>query len=342
MTAALAHALSWESFVKLLQDGYNNLQLPTSDNTSVFFDLIVYHASTDPLIFAIRTSLFVAFICWFMSMATGNNSWIDKLWSIVPVLYAIHFSVRDMLYWPSDVAFRYVPRVYIATVLIVIWGVRLTYNFYRKGGYAFDGEDYRWPYVSAKIPSFFWFFFNIFFVCIYQNLLLVAITVPVYTAWRTSLVQTQPLNWIDALATVTFIIGLALEIVADNQQWNFQEAKKKAIAGKEVLTGDFKRGFLTQGLFKYSRHPNFFGELTLWWSVYLFSVAAGYPVYNAWLNPSISGVVSLTLLFQGSTALTEYLSAQKYPSYKLYKRTTSRLIPMPAGSSLEELERKLQ
>ncbi|KAF9366356.1 hypothetical protein BGX34_004001 [Mortierella sp. NVP85] len=320
----LSTAFSWESFGDLLKSGYNNLNLPSSDNESVIYDLIYYHASADPLIFALRAALFFS------------------LWSIAPALYAIHFSVRDMLYWPKDEPFRYLPRVYIVTALITLWGIRLTYNFYRKGGYSLDAEDYRWPYLGTKIPFGIWFLFNIFFICLFQNFLLAAITVPVYTAWRVTLVHQAPLNWIDALATLLFIGGLTLETLADEQQWKFQEAKRKAVAKKEVLIGDIKRGFLTQGLFKYSRHPNFFGELTIWWSVYLFSVASGYPTYTPWINPSIVGAATLTTLFQGSTWLTEYLTSKKYPSYGLYKKTTSRLIPMPAGTSLDDLERKTQ
>lgn len=232
--------------------------------------------------------------------------------------------------------------MYIATALIFVWATRLTFNFYRKGGYAFESEDYRWPYLGTKIPSGIWFLFNITFICLFQHILLVAITVPVYITWRAALVDNTPLNWIDALATLLFIGGLTLETLADEQQWAFQEAKRKAIVKKEVLTGDFKRGFLTQGLFKYSRHPNFFGELTMWWSVYLFSVASGYPTLTPWINPSIVGAVTLTCLFQGSTWLTEYLTSKKYPSYSLYRKTTSRLLPMPAGTSLDELEKKSQ
>ncbi|KAI8594577.1 hypothetical protein EDD21DRAFT_81689 [Dissophora ornata] len=265
MPITIADIISWDTFASLLMDGYQKLRLPSSDNTSIALDFVIFHATADPLIFAIRTSLLFAFICWFQSMATGTHSWVDKLWSIAPVLYSIHYAIRDMFYWPKGEAFHYVPRVYIVTALIALWGIRLTYNFYRKGGYGIDSEDYRWPYLGTVIPSGIWFFFNIFFICIFQNLLLVAITAPVYTAWRASFIETTPLNWIDALATLSFIGGLTLETLADEQQWAFQEAKRKAIAKKEVLTGDFKRGFLTQGLFKYSRHPNFFGEMTIWW-----------------------------------------------------------------------------
>ncbi|KAF9155385.1 hypothetical protein BG015_010035 [Linnemannia schmuckeri] len=332
----------WDAVAKLLTDIYNDLSIPTSDNSNFIYNLLHFHAGADPLEFAIRTSLLCAFICWFLSMANGTHSWVDKLWSIVPAVYAIHYAVRDMLYWPKDVAFNYIPRLYIAAFLISIWAIRLTYNFYRKGGYGFDSEDYRWPYIASKAPGILWFFFNIGFICLFQNLLLAFIVAPVYFSWKASLIENTPLNWIDALAILLFVGGLALETVADEQQWAFQEGKRTAIEKKEVLTGDNKRGFLTQGLFKYSRHPNFFGEMTIWWSVYLFSVAAGYPTYNAWFNPACVGAASLTLLFQVSTTLTEYMTSEKYPAYKLYKKTTSRLIPLPAGTSLDELERKSQ
>jgi len=109
---------------------------------------------------------------------------------------------------------------------------------------------------------------------------------------------------------------------------------------KKKLTGDLKRGFLSHGVFRYSRHPNFFGEMGIWWFVYLFSVAATYPIHIQWINPTIIGTVLLTLLFQGSTPLTEYLSSSKYPAYKQYQKTTSRLIPFFPGRPLDEMEEK--
>ncbi|KAG0346819.1 hypothetical protein BG004_000740, partial [Podila humilis] len=339
----LARFLSWESYGELMVQFWNNLRLPESDNATVILDLIVFHASSDPLIFAIRAGLFFSFFCWFMSMATGKHSWVDKLWSIVPVIYAIHFAIRDQFYWPAteETPYEHSPRLYIASGLILLWGVRLTYNFARKGGYGLESEDYRWPYLAARIPTGLWLLFNISFISLFQNLLLVAITAPLYTAWRSSLVKVTPLNWIDLLAVCVFALGFGLEVVADEQQWHFYESKRLAKENEDkMLTGDCKRGFLTQGLFKYSRHPNFCGEMIIWWSVYLFSVASAYPLYNAWINPSIVGPVMLTLLFQGSTTFTEYLTSQKYPAYKLYKKTTSRLIPLPAGTPLDELEKK--
>ncbi|MDP2439256.1 MAG: DUF1295 domain-containing protein, partial [archaeon] len=95
------------------------------------------------------------------------------------------------------------------------------------------------------------------------------------------------------------------------------------IGQKLPLEGDAKLGFLTHGLFAYSRHPNFFCEFNLWLAFYLFSVGAtGEP-----LNWSLLGYLQLLLLFQSSTAFTERISSAKYPAYRIYQQRVSRLIP---------------
>ncbi|KAF9433444.1 hypothetical protein BGZ76_009464 [Entomortierella beljakovae] len=342
MVVSLDFAFSWQAFADLLLDGFNKLSVPETDHTTIIYDFLVFHSSTDPLIAAIRFSLGVALFCWFQYMASGINSWIDKLRSITPIIYSVHFVIRDKLYWPEDTVYVYSPRLIISGLLVVSWGVRLTHNFYIKGGYSLDYEDYRWPYLRKKTPGFIWFFFNTIYVCIFQQLLLVALTVPVYTVWRASSIENVPLNWFDAVAIVVGFGALIFEGIVDQQMWNFQQAKKVKIANKETLTGDFKRGYITSGYFKYSRHPHYFAEMTIWWSLYLFTVAAGYPNHVAWFNPSIVGIALFTLIFQGATAVTEKISVSKYPSYKLYQSTTSRIIPFFAGKSLDELERKSQ
>ena len=128
------------------------------------------------------------------------------------------------------------------------------------------------------------------------------------------------LNILDFLAALLFVICLVGETTADEQQWKFQNLKIKLKKEKKETLG-----FLTNGLFKYSRHPNYFFEISLWWAFYLFSVASD-SKFN-WFNYSISGAVLLTLLFQGSTWLTELISLRKYPEYAKYQQNVSRIIP---------------
>ncbi len=152
--------------------------------------------------------------------------------------------------------------------------------------------------------------FNVLFICLFQNALLLLLALPAWIAVREG---PAPLGVLDVVAAGLFVTFLVGETVADQQQWRFQS--EKAAGGTT--------GFLSGGLFRYSRHPNYFCEQLIWWSFYLFGVGAGAP----WINPSLAGPLLLTALFQGSTAFTEAISASKYPGYADYQRRTSRLTP---------------
>jgi steroid 5-alpha reductase family enzyme len=270
-------------------------------------ELLELYESTDPLVTALWVAGGLALLCWVLSLITKEYSWVDRLWSITPPLFAVHFAAYVGF---SDA------RLNLMAALAVLWGVRLTYNFARKGGYKPGGEDYRWEEIQGKIGPMWFHVLNATFIAPFQNYLLLLIVVPSYAAYRFIGTPLGPLDYAAAMAFVAFFIG---ETVADEQQWRFQTAKYAAIARGETPSADF----ITTGLFRYSRHPNFFCEQAMWWTYYVFSIAAG----AGWINWTITGAILLTLLFQGSTGLTEKLSVRKYLTYADYQRTTSRLIP---------------
>ena len=235
--------------------------------------------------------------CWLLSVATREYSWTDRAWSIVPVVYAWVFAARGGG-----------ARAILVAALITAWGARLTFNFARRGGYAPGGEDYRWGILRSRLPGWRFAVFNAVFIAAYQNALLLAITLPVWTIAE----HPRPLRAADAVAAVAFLALLAMETVADQQRWNFHRANPGG-------------GVLTTGLNRYSRHPNFFAEIGQWWVVFAFgAIAAGTP----WLWTG-AGAVLLTLLFLGSTAFTEGISIGRHPEYADYRRTTSALVPWP-------------
>jgi len=270
-------------------------------------ELLDLYKSMDPFVTALWVAGGLAFLCWVLSLITKEYSWVDRLWSITPVLFAVHFA--------GYVGFSDA-RLNLMAALAVLWGVRLTYNFVRKGGYKRGGEDYRWEEIQQKIGPMWFQVLNATFIAPFQSYLLLLIVAPSYMAYRFIGTPLNALDYATAIVFVAFFIG---ETVADEQQWKFQTAKYAAIARGETP----EAGFITTGLFRYSRHPNFFCEQAMWWTYYVFSIAAG----AGWLNWTISGTVLLTLLFQASTGLTEKLSARKYPAYTDYQRTTSRLMP---------------
>jgi len=205
-------------------------------------------------------------------------------------------------------------RLDVMAVLVTLWGARLTYNFARKGGYT-GVEDYRWPILRARMSPAQFQLFNLFFIVLYQNAILVLITLPAFTAYE----NRTPFGPLDVLLALLFLVLLAGETLADQQQWDFQRRKAEAIAAGR----DPGPRFLQDGLFRFSRHPNFFFEQAQWWVLFLFgAVAAG-----SLLQWTVLGAALLTLLFVGSTRFTESITKSKYPEYADYQATTSAVVP---------------
>ena len=171
---------------------------------------------------------------------------------------------------------------------------------------------------------------NLFFIAYYQIILIQWFSSPIYAA------SEKPLNLVDIMLTILWVVLLLTEITADNQQWNFQKRKYELLAenGNQMskLPAKYRLGFCADGLFKYCRHPNFFCEISIWWLMFFFSVNS-----VGW-NWTGLGALMLNLLFFGSTDLTEKISASKYPKYAQYQKTTPRLYPLPVSSNFESLK----
>ena len=240
----------------------------------------------------------------------------DRMWSITPVIYVGEF---------ARAAHFHNTRLNVMALIVLAWGARLTFNFARKGGYS-GAEDYRWPVLRAGMKNWQFQLFNIFFIVLYQNFLLVSISLPALTAYRH---QGTPFDAWDLLLLVIFVLFLSGETIADQQQWNFQEGKKKLIATGGVPA----KRFLTTGLFKFSRHPNYFFEISQWWVLYLI----GCNSVGLLFQRTIVGPVLLTILFIGSTGFTEKISLAKYPEYADYQKSTSAIIPWIAKRGLRKL-----
>jgi len=276
----------------------------------------IFDSTTNPLITSLVFLVFFIVSTYVVSIISGNCSQVDRLWSLIPITNCWIFGLRPVFFSTEKLDIR----VGIMSILVTIWGLRLSYNFYRKGGYRWHEEDYRWPALRGLMHPILFHVFNLIFISIYQNILIFLFSAPpIYAAWKHQI----PLNNVDYIAIGGFVLSLLLEIVSDQQQWEFQSQKYALINAKKPLTGVYKTGFVHTGLWRYSRHPNFFAEMSIWWFWYLFSVAVG----HSWVNWTITGVVLLTLLFQGSTMFTEVITAKKYPAYVHYQQTTSRLIP---------------
>lgn len=250
-----------------------------------------------------------ATLCWLLNVITRECSWVDRLWSIVPVVYAGVFA------WSAGFADL---RANVMATLVLLWGARLTFNFARKGGYQKGGEDYRWEELRKRMSPAAFQLFSLTFIAGFQNVLLLLIVLPMHSAMSTG----APFGVLDAVLAVLFLVFLAGETIADQQQWVFHQAKKARRA-----RGEDGPEFLTTGLFAYSRHPNFFCEQAQWWVLAMFPFAAGAGIDGVY---TLLGAAILSALFHGSTRFTEELSLKKYPSYADYQKRVSRLLPLPS------------
>ena len=264
----------------------------------------------DSIKFIFKSYLIISSSCFLLGEITKNYSQIDKVWSLVPIYVA----------WYVCYSAEFNTRTIIMAILVTIWGLRLTYNFSRKGGYSIyfwkGEEDYRWKEVRKSITlfksNFNWSLFNLLFICFYQMGLIFLFTLPILAAWQGN----SELNNFDYLIAAFMFLFILTETIADQQQYNFQPKKYKKINLGEKLDGEFEDGFISSGLWKYSRHPNFASEQLIWITYYFFSVSAT----GKFINWSIIGCLLLVILFYNSAKFSEGISDKKYPKYKEYQK----------------------
>ena len=165
-----------------------------------------------------------------------------------------------------------------------------------------------------------WMLFDLFFICLYQNALLLMITLPMVVSWQGRAKSIGVWDIIIAAALVGFV---AIEAIADQQQWNFQKEKHRKLGNNEQLNEEQTNGFISTGLWAHVRHPNYAAEQAIWIMFYLFSVTATGRIIN-W---SMAGCLLLIVLFQSSSDFSEGISSKKYPAYAGYKKRVGRFIP---------------
>jgi steroid 5-alpha reductase family enzyme len=236
-------------------------------------------------------------VLWLGSLALKNSSIVDIFWGTGFVITA----------WA---AFLLTPegfevRKWLITILVTIWGLRLSLHILtRNWG---KPEDFRYQ-VWRKEAGAAWWWRSFFKVFILQGILMWIIAAPLLAAQVSA--QPAKLTWLDFLALPLWLIGFIFEAVGDWQLRRF--IANPANKGKVLQTG----------VWRYTRHPNYFGDAAQWWAYYLVALAAG-----GWWT-LFSPVIMTTLLTRvsGVTLLEKSLKEEK-PGYKEYAEQTSEFIP---------------
>jgi steroid 5-alpha reductase family enzyme len=197
-------------------------------------------------------------------------------------------------------------RSFIVNLLITIWGLRLSYHIFKRNRN--KKEDYRYQDWRKQWGE--WFVLRSYLqVYLLQGLFLFLIVFPTLYINKNSL---SSLTALDGLGLLVWIIGFIFESVADRQLATF--IRNPLNKGKIIQTG----------LWRYSRHPNYFGEVTQWWGIYIYALS----VAGGWIT--IFGPLTITflILFVSGIPLLEKKYAGR-ADFDDYKKRTSIFFPFP-------------
>ena len=153
-----------------------------------------------PLLVCLVICAAVIAATWVASLVTREYSWVDRIWSVVPVVYV----------WVFAVSSGFDARLVLMAALVTAWGIRLTFNFARKGGYRAGGEDYRWAVLRERMSPRAYQLFNLFFISIYQNVLILLFCLPAATVFESG---GSPIGVWDLVLSVVFLAFLVGVVV---------------------------------------------------------------------------------------------------------------------------------
>jgi len=247
-------------------------------------------------LWALAALVALAVAAWAVSVARRDVSIVDSLWSVF-------FAVGLLAYVGATEAVG--PRAALIGALVGVWALRLSvYITVRNHG---QPEDRRYQAIRRNNEPHFWLK-SLWIVFLLQAFLAWVIGLPAYAAVSG---QTTP-GPLDYLGVALWAIGMFFEVVGDWQLTRFRRRRQSADA------------VLDTGLWRYTRHPNYFGEALLWWGVYLLALSAG-----AWWTVFAPVLMTFLLLRVSGVALLEKDIGERRPAYRDYVRRTNAFLPWP-------------
>jgi steroid 5-alpha reductase family enzyme len=244
----------------------------------------------------LAVALLVGVAAWLLHIPRRDAGLADSFWSAFFVATAAVYLLG---------APQVSERAYLVFFLVTLWAARLTTHIARRNWG--QPEDRRYAAMRAENEPGFWWK-SLYLVFGLQAILAWILSLPLLAA----VLGQTPLGWLDFAAIALWLVGLFFEAIGDQQLADFKS--DPANRGR----------VMDRGLWRYTRHPNYFGEACIWWAFYGFAVAAGgwwtlvAPVLMTWLLLKVSGVV-----------LLEKDIEERRPGYRDYVARTNAFIPGP-------------
>ena len=254
-----------------------------------------------PLLVALVADVVATVVIFIISTVVKNSSVYDAYWSVIPPVIAAYWMTRP------EVAAGVEARHWLIFGLVTLWGARLTWNWAR-GWTGMEHEDWRYVDLAKKHGARYWMV-NFSGIHMFPTLLVFGGCLSMWPAMQSA----EPLGWKDAVAAAVTLFGVGCEGVADNQLLRFRRSNPPP------------GSVLETGIWSWSRHPNYFGEITFWWGLFVF---AGLLAPEAWWV--VLGPVAITALFLGiSIPMIEARHAERRPTWDAHAARVSRVFLRP-------------
>lgn len=237
---------------------------------------------------------------WLLSLARRDASIVDPFWGTGFVLVTCF----ALLSTPSAQSSN---RAWLLAGLTTVWGLRLSlYLLWRNHDH---GEDRRYRAMREHHGARFWWvsFLTVFLL---QGVILWIVSLPIQAVMVNA--ESKPLGWLDFVGAALWSVGLFFEAVGDFQMARFQA--DPANAGR----------IMDRGLWRFTRHPNYFGDFCVWWGLSLIAANGGV----AWTLFSPLLMSFLLLKVSGVTLLEKTITSRR-PEYVEYQQRTNAFFPGP-------------
>ena len=258
-----------------------------------------------PITVAFVADLVATVVVFALSMALANSSLYDPYWSVAPPVVAIAWAAVSPSYLGSGATARQV----VVITLVLLWAIRLTGNW-AIGWHGLTQEDWRYIHLRdttrGRLP---WWLVSFVGVQLVPTLVVFAGLLPLWPALGA---PQHSFNVLDVIAALVTAAAIAIETIADNQMRAF--TRDPANRGKTIDIG----------LWSWSRHPNYFGEISFWCGLFLFGLAAD----PRWWWTVLGPVVMVLLFETASIPMMEDRSLQRRPEYADYQRRVPKLLPL--------------
>ena len=243
-------------------------------------------------------TLAATLVVFLASLLANNSSLYDPYWSLQPPAIAVFYLVS--LPDAPDA------RALVVGLLVFLYSLRLTSNFYRDWP-GLTHEDFRYRDFRARSGPWYWLV-SLFGIHLFPTLMVYLGCLSLYGIMGDA---AGPLVWLDAVAALVTLGAIVLAFVADEQLRAFRRE------------GDNRGKSIRRGLWVYSRHPNYLGEIATWWGLFLFALAAG----RQWWWTGV-GALAITLMFVFvSVPMMERRACATREGYAEYRASTPMLLP---------------